>query len=143
MTRRTATLLWAALAVVPLVFLAVASGIARHAVARGLTRPVFWLALGASALNVVLSRALPCRLGPARALDRDAVAFTRHLVSLALCEAAAMAPLVGYMLTGDVGLLVVVALDVIALVSLFPSDARWEALRPESHGAPAPRTMVR
>jgi hypothetical protein len=135
MTRKTATVAWAALLVIPLAFMAVASTVAGRFVAPRLVEPVFWLALAASALNVVLSRALPPRLGPERACDRDAVAFTRVLVGIALCEAAAMAPIVAYMISRDRRLLGVLALDLLALVLLRPSDAQWARLSP----APAAR----
>jgi len=60
------------------------------------------------------------------------VAFTRVLVSFALCEAAALAPLVAFMVTRDLRLLALVAVDVLALVLLFPTPARWERLEPGS-----------
>jgi hypothetical protein len=81
---------------------------------------------------------LPPRLGPARAHDRDAVAFTRAVVALALCEAAALAPVVAYIITRDPRLLAVLAADVGALVAFYPSALRWGALRPpgDSDGLP-------
>jgi hypothetical protein len=139
MTRRTARLIWAALLATPFLFLAVATAVSREAYAPGLTQPLFWLAVAASALNVALSRVLPPRLGPDRADDRDAVAFTRFLVGLALCDAAAMAPLVAYMITRDARLLAVVALDVVALLLLYPSDPRWQRLLPEPGAAASGR----
>jgi hypothetical protein len=136
MTRRTARLVWAAMLLVPFAFLAVAARVARDHAAPGLAEPLFWLAILASAGNLVLARLLPPRLGPDRARDRDAVAFQRVLVSLALCEAAALAPVVAYMLASDARLLGVLAADALALLAFFPSDRRWEALRPAAHGEP-------
>lgn len=133
MTRRTATLIWAALLATPFLFGAVAWVFARAPRSEAIVEPVFWLAVAASALNLALSRVLPPRLGPAAAEDRDAVAFTRLLVAFALCDAAALAPLVAFMVTRDVRLLGLVAVDVFALVLLFPSDARWERLLPAAH----------
>jgi hypothetical protein len=142
MTRRTATFIWTALLFVPLAFMAVAFTVPQAQAPR-LTVPAFWLAVGASALNVVLSRVLPPQLGPARASDRDAVAFTRMIVALALSEAAAIAPLVAYMVTRDPRLLGVLALDLLALVVLFPSEGRWASLLPEPNGAPQGPGTVR
>ena len=131
MTRRTATLVWAGMLVVPFAFMAVAFRAAQYGVGGGLREPLFWLAVLASAGNLVLSRLLPPRLGPPRANDRDAVAFARVVVSLALAEAAALAPLVAFMLTRDARLLGLLALDVLALVVLFPSEGRWHELLPD------------
>jgi hypothetical protein len=129
-TRRTVTLVWAALLATPFLFAAVAFVHARPPRSPGLVGPVFWLAVAASALNVALSRFLPARLGPRAANDGDAVAFARLLVAFALCEAAAMAPLVAFMVTRDPRLLAVVAVDVLALALLYPTDRRWEQARP-------------
>jgi hypothetical protein len=142
-TRRAAAFVWAALLVVPFAFLAVASGAASRAPVPELREPIFWTAVAASALNVALAWRLPPRLGPERASDVDAVAFTRVLVSLALGEAAAMAPLVAYMLTPDAWLLAVAAADLLALVLLYPSDRRWAALRPVPDVAGMPAAEVR
>jgi drug/metabolite transporter (DMT)-like permease len=136
MTRRTATLLWAAMLVVPFAFLGVAFTIGGDHEARDLAGPLLGGAAGVSALNVVLAWVLPPRLGPSRAHDRDAVAFTRVLVSLALGEAAALAPVVAFMITRDPRLLAVLAADVAALLALYPTDGRWDALRPEGEGVP-------
>jgi hypothetical protein len=142
MNRRTATLVWAAMLVVPFAFMGVALGAARHRAPPELEDPLLWSALAVSALNVVLARVLPPRLGPARAHDREAVAFTRVVVALALSEAAALAPLVAYILSRDPRLLAVLAADVLAHAALFPSVRRWEALLPAPDGA-APRREVR
>ena len=49
---------------------------------------------------------------------------------------AALAPLVAFMLTRDARLLGLLALDVLALVVLFPSAGRWHELLPDPDGAP-------
>ncbi len=132
MNRRTATLVWAALLFVPLAFMAVAFTVPLP-VPR-MVNPALWLAMGASALNIVLSRVLPPLLGPARAGNREAVAFTRMVVALALNEAAAMAPLVAYMVARDPRLLGVLAVDLLALFVLFPSEGRWAGFMPPAGG---------
>jgi hypothetical protein len=139
MTVRTARIIWVALLATPLLFLGVAAAVSQEASAPWLAGPLLWIAAAASAVNVALSRILPPRLGPARADDREAVAFTRVLVGFALCDAAALAPLVAYMITRDPRLLAVLAADVVALLLLYPSDPRWQRLLPEPAGAPAPR----
>ena len=140
MTRRTSIFLWAAMLVVPFAFLGVAFTLSGEHAPPGLAGPLLGLAALASAGNVVLAWVLPPRLGPSRAHGRDAIAFTRVLVSLALCEAAALAPVVAFMVTHDPRLLAVLAADVAALVALYPSDRRWDALRPpaDAEGGPGP-----
>ncbi len=134
MTRRTAVFTWAALLVVPLAFLAVALGIAGVPSAPSLAGPVLALAAAASIANVVLAWTLPPRLGPRAAHEREAVGFARALVSLALGEAAALAPAVAHIVTHDARLLALFTADVVALAGLYPSRRRWAALLP--HGAP-------
>ena len=136
-TRRTAVSLWAALLVVPFAFLGVALTVARDHAAPELAAPLLALAVGASVVNVALAWFLPPRLGPARAHDREAVAFTRVLVSLALCEAAALAPIIAVMVVPEPRLLAVLAADVAALLAFYPSARRWEALRTPSDAASA------
>ena len=134
MTRRIATLLWAALLVVPLAFLGVAMTLERHTPSTEHRALLLWVAVVASAFNVALSRVLPPRLEAARGGGREAVTLTRFLVGWALCEAAALFPLVAYLVTHDPRLVVVLALDVIALVFLYPSDRRWNRLAAAGSG---------
>ncbi|HVH04414.1 MAG TPA: hypothetical protein VNE71_00265 [Myxococcota bacterium] len=134
MTRRIATLLWAALLVVPLAFLGVALTLHRGAPSTEHRTLFLWLAVAASAFNVALSRVLPPRLDSARGSGREAATLTRFLVGWSLCEAAALFPLVAYLVTRDVRLVVVLALDVIALVFLYPSDRRWNRLAAAGSG---------
>jgi hypothetical protein len=141
MTRQAARLIWGALVVTPFLFAAVTFALQRAPRAPQLATPAFWLAALASAVNVTLSRVLPPRLGPRAANHRDAVAFTRHLVGFALCDAAALAPLVAFIVTRDARLLGLVAVDVLALILLYPSESRWQRLLPEAApaGGPGPR----
>jgi hypothetical protein len=138
MTRRTALFVWASMLLVPFAFAGVAFRGARAVVVPELVEPLFWGALLVAAGNVALARALPPRLHPPRAHGAEAMAFTRVLTSLALCEAGAIAPLVAYMLTNDARLLGVVAASVLALVLLFPTDRRWAALLPRRQPALTP-----
>ncbi len=134
-TRRTAVLLWAAMLVVPFAFLADARTLAPTHAAPALAPALVALAAGASVLNVVLAWWLPPRLGPARAHDREAVAFTRALVAIALCEAAALAPVVAAIVAPEPRLLAVLAADVAALLGFYPSARRWDALLPPDDAA--------
>jgi hypothetical protein len=129
-TRRTAVLLWAAMVAVPFAFLPVALTVPRGHAAPALAPALLALAAAVSVVNVGLAWWLPPRLGPARAHDPDAVAFTRALVAMALCEAAALAPVVAAMVAPEPRLLAVLAADVAALLGFFPSAGRWAALRP-------------
>jgi hypothetical protein len=138
MTRQAAKLIWAALVATPFLFGAVTFAVAKAPRAPQLAAPAFWLAALASAVNVALSRLLPPRLGPRAATHRDAVACTRLLVGFALCDAAALAPLVAFIVTRDVRLLGLVALDVLALILLYPTESRWRRLLPEAVTAGGP-----
>ncbi len=135
MGRRAALVVWAAMLVTPLAFMAVAATQRWGLDTRDVAGLLFWLAVGASAFNIALSRFLPPRLGPFRA-GSEATAFTRLLVGWALCEAAALFPLVVWIVSGDPRLLGVCLVNLIALLTLYPSDARWEDLTPpETTGA--------
>ncbi len=134
MSRRTAVFVWAALLVVPFAFLGVALTVADVHADPALAGPILALAAAASEANVALAWTLPRLLGPDRAQERDAVAFARALVALALGEAAAITPVVAYVLARDGRLLAVLAASVAALAALYPSGRRWEALRPLGDG---------
>jgi hypothetical protein len=90
---------------------------------------VFWIAVGTSAAGIALSRALPARIGARQSGGRPhALAMTRFIVCWGLCGACALLPLVAYHLQPDGRLLGVFAVDVIALVLLFPSADHWAEL---------------
>jgi len=130
-TRRAAVWVWAALLVVPFAFAPVALRAAAADPVPEARAPLLWAAFAASAVNVALAWRLPPRLGPRRAIDRDAVAFARVVVSLALGAAGAIAPLVAYMLYPDRALLALLGADALAFLLLYPSARRWTGLRPE------------
>jgi hypothetical protein len=128
-TRRAATLAWGAMLVVPFFFMGLADAARWSGGRPAATAVLFWVTVALSTLNIVLSRVLPPRLGPFRA-GREATAFARLLVAWLLCEAAALFPLVAWIVTGDPRLIGVFAVDLLALVLLYPSDQRWESLSP-------------
>jgi hypothetical protein len=121
--------LWAAMLVVPFAFLAMSRAVASVPSSPELTGLFFWIAVGASAFAVILSRVLPLRLGVARA-GPEATILSRLAVAWALCEAAILFPVLARLLTGDPRLLGVFAVDMIALVLLYPSDAYIQSLAP-------------
>jgi hypothetical protein len=128
---------WTALLVLAVAFVAVAFATRERGTANAsATSLLFWVAIAGSVFVVALSRWLPSRLGTA-STSRDAVTFTRLLVAWALCEAAALLPLVAFIITGDARLLGVFAVDLVALVLLYPSDPCWESLAPEAARARA------
>jgi hypothetical protein len=121
--------LWAAMLVVPLAFMAMSRAVASGPSTPELTGLFFWIAVGASAFAIALSRVLPPRLGVSRA-GPEATILSRLVVAWALCEAAILFPLVAHLLTGDLRLLGVFAVDMIALVLLYPSDLYIQSLAP-------------
>jgi hypothetical protein len=132
--RRVAALVWGSTLVVPFFFLALADTARWRGECPASPALVFWISVGVSALAIVLSRALPPRLPAARA-GREAAAFTRLLAGWALCEAAALFPLVAWIVSGDPRLIGVFGAALLALVLLFPSDQRWECLAPPGPSA--------
>ena len=129
MTRAVALLVWSSTLVVPLFFGLVAEAVrgnVPHLPADGL---LFWASLATSATCIALSRMLPRRV-PAVPAGREATAFTRLVVGWALCEGAALFPLVAWIVTDDRRLLVICAVDLLALALLYPSGPRWELLLP-------------
>jgi drug/metabolite transporter (DMT)-like permease len=142
--RRVARVVWTSLVFLPVAFLAVAFAVRPGgSESPALTALLFWIAITGSAFDIALSRLLPPGLGSA-STSADTVTFTRLLVAWALCEAAALFPLVAFIVTRDPRLLGVFAVDLLALVLLYPSDLRWESLAPATPWVgPQPRRMVR
>ena len=133
-TRQAAALTWAAMLVLPFFFLALADATRWRQGGRDVTGLLFWATVGVSAACIALSRVLPQRLGPFRA-GREATAFARLAVAWLLCEAAALFPLVAWIVSGDPRLIGVFGVDLLALLLLAPSDLRWASMLPD--GAPA------
>jgi len=144
--RRVAAVVWASMLLVPFAFLALTSALPMPASERpeAMRDLLFWLVAGTSVLAILLSRALPRRIGPRPdAGGRDLVAFTRLVVAWSMCEAAALFPLVARMLTHDERLLAFFALDVVALATLFPGEDRWAALATPAGGGEGPERRAR
>jgi hypothetical protein len=135
MNRKAAELVWFSTLVVPFFFGAVAESIrpgGGHLPHNGL---FFWLSVVVSAACITLAHLLPAQIRPVPA-GREATAFIRLVSGWALCEGAAFLPLVAWLVTDDPRLLGVCAVDLLALVLLYPSGPRWASLLP---GEPAPR----
>jgi hypothetical protein len=129
MNRKVGLLVWSSTLIVPLFFGAVAEAVrgnAPHLLANGV---LFWVTLVTSAACITLSQVLP-RSVPAVPAGREATAFTRLVVGWALCEGAALFPLAAWIVTEDPRLLGVCAVDLLALVLLFPSVHLWERMLP-------------
>jgi hypothetical protein len=134
MNRKLAELVWLSTLVIPVFFGGMAEAVrwgSGHLPESGL---FFWLSVLVSAACIALAHALPARLRPLPA-GREATAFIRLVCGWALCEGAAFLPLLAWILTDDPRLLGVCAVDLLALVTLYPSEARWASLLP---GEPAP-----
>jgi hypothetical protein len=132
-SRRAATAIWAAMLVVPICFMAVASTARWGAAEPGTAALLFWVSVVVSVFTLTLAVRLPPRLGPFRA-GPAATAFARLVVGWSLCEAAAFFPLIAWIVSGDARLVGESALDLCALGLLFPSDRRWASLLPPSEG---------
>jgi len=143
--RRVAVLVWAALVLLLALFLVLVLALPAPRVTAAPRDVFFWLAIATSALGVALSRVLPRRIaaGESAAGSRPALAFTRFVLGWALCDGVAIFPLVAYLLEQDGRLLGVFAVDVIALVTYFPSEDRWAELAAQGGDAGQPTRMVR
>jgi hypothetical protein len=130
MKRTAARLVWGSTLVIPVSFAAVASSFRWEGGQPESRSGFFWISVLVSALCVALARVLPPRIRQVPA-GREATAFIRLVVAWALCEGAALLPLVAWMLTDDPRLLAVCAVDLLALVMLYPSAARWASLVPD------------
>ncbi len=141
--RRVALLLWAAMVGFLVAFLAMELAldlpVASADAPRGL---LLALAIATSALGIVLSRLLPPRIPARQAGGRPAaLALLRMVIGWALCEGAALFALAAHLLTQDTRLLGVFAVDLLALLTLFPGQEAWTRLSVEK--APLPGRMVR
>jgi hypothetical protein len=129
MNRTVARLIWASTLVVPIAFEAVASSFRWGTVPSESSDLFFWISVLTSAFCIALSRVLPQRIGQVPA-GREATALIRLVSGWALCEGAAFFPLVAWIITDDPRLLGVCAVDLLALVLLYPSENRWTSLLP-------------
>ncbi len=129
-TRHAALVVWAAMLALPVAFLGMSETVARaHPAHRAPGSLLFWVAVAASALGIVLSRVLPRRITPGgEGASPGVVAFTRMAVSWALVEAVALFPPVARLLAPDPRQLGVFAVDLVALATLFPGESRWASL---------------
>jgi hypothetical protein len=127
--RRAARVVFVALLVVPLAFLGMAWTLPPGGAGPDLRALLFWVAIAASALAVALARLLPPRVAPARG-EPGTTALVRLLLGWSLCEAAVLFPVVAFVETRDARLLGVFAVDLLALLLLAPTRARWRSALP-------------
>lgn len=127
--RNVAWAVWASMVATPVLFLGVV---------RSLEEPIhfeheptellFALSVAACAVGLTLARVLPPRIPVRQAGGRSPVtALTRLVAAWAICEAVALFPLVGYLLTRDARLVAPAAACVLALLLWYPSRARWKS----------------
>jgi hypothetical protein len=141
--RKVAIVIWAAHLGLLALFLALVLALPPPARVHVPPELVLALAAATSALGIALSRLLPQRIAPRQAGGgHEAVAMTRLIVGWALCEGVAMFPLVTFLLARDARLLALLAVDVVALLTLYPSAERWAAHGAGAAAAPTTR-MVR
>jgi hypothetical protein len=137
--RRVAVAVWAGQLVLLGLFVALVTALPPPLAIAAPRELVLWVAIATSAGGIALSRALPARIGARQSGGRPhALAMTRFIVSWGLCGAVALLPLVAYLVQPDGRLLGVFAVDVIALVLLFPSADHWAELAqlPEARRPP-------
>lgn len=136
--RKLAVFVWVVLVALLLLFLGMVLAVEEKGAASASRTLLFWVAVASSALGIALSRVLPWRIPSHQAGGAPpANAFVRFLAAWAPCEAAAIYPLVVHLLARDSRLLVVFAVDVLALLTLYPSPNAWARFSAE--GAPGPR----
>jgi len=124
--RRIGTAVWGAMVGMLLLFLAVVLAVEQAPRPEAPRELLFWLAAATSALGIALSRLLPQRIPARQAGGRPAAnAMTRLIIGWALCQGVAIFPLVAHMLVRDQRLLLVFAVDVAALLLLYPSADLW------------------
>jgi hypothetical protein len=142
--REVAVLIWAAHLALLAIFLGVVLALPPRHDASISPELLLALALATSVLGIACSRLLPPRIGTRQAGGRrEVVALTRLIIAWSLCEGVAIFPLVAFLLVRDARLLAVLAVDVVALLSLFPSVERWAALSVGTVTPPPPTRMVR
>lgn len=128
-SRRTATVVWAGMLVGALLLaLATAAAPRPEAPSEAEKDLLLWMTAGLVGVGVVLSRAVP-RLASSRGAGGGA--FGRLVVAWAIGEGAAIFPLVTRVVTGDPRLLLLFAVALASLATLYPTEDRWAA-----HGAP-------
>jgi hypothetical protein len=145
-SRRVAVAIWGAVLASPVVLAGVAVGLSRPPEMPELRGLFLWMAAAVAGLGLLLSRALPPRIGAGAGAPSGTVALSRMVVAWAILEGAALFPSVAYLITGDPWLLLVVGLLLAALAAAFPGEARWVRAggEPSAAGGPGgPNRMVR
>jgi len=142
--RRVALLLWTAMVGFLLAFLAMELALDLPAASADAPRGLLLgLGIASSALGIVLSRLLPPRIPARQAGGRPAaLALLRMVIGWALCEGAALFAMAAHLLTQDSRLLLVLAVDLLALLALYPGEEAWSRLSVEKRRR-EPGRMVR
>jgi len=137
--RGVGILVWAAMVAFLLLFLAVVKAVEPPADDPEASRQLlFGLALATSAAGIAFSWLVPPRIHARHTGGRPgANAFVRSLVGWGACEAAALYPLVAHVLVHDHRLLGVFAVDLVALLALYPTRNAWAQLAADRVGGRA------
>ncbi len=137
--RGVGIVVWAAMVATLLLFLAVVLAVEPPGDdPRAPRQLLFGLALATSAAGIALSRLVPPRIATRHTGGRPgANAFVRSLMGWAACEAVALYPLVAHVLVHDHRLLGVFAVDVVALLALYPGRNAWAQLAADRAGGRA------
>jgi hypothetical protein len=140
--RDVAWFIWASMVAMPILFLGVVLALKEpsHEVHAVPSEVLGLLGIATSGLGILLSRVLPKRI-PTRQVGGRAhlTALTRLVISWSLCEAVAIFPLVAFLVTHDVRLLLIFGVDVLVLLLSYPSRARWDDYLPRE---PVPPRVV-
>jgi hypothetical protein len=100
--------------------------------------------LGESVMAFVVPGVMRRRQSGSPPAAVEAAVGSQFIVGAALGASAAFVASVAHFITGEPAALWLLVLPAVVLLRWFPSDARWEARRPEpAPGAPAPHRMVR
>lgn len=87
-----------------------------------------WVILGMAVVCFVASTVLPPRIEPTPGATAGTLAVGRSVAATALNGSVALFAPLGWMVTGKVIALVALALSLVGLVMVMPSQRRWDAL---------------
>jgi hypothetical protein len=144
--RTVALFVWGSMLVTLLLFLAVVATLAAPTSHPFTVSPdlLLGVVIATSALGILLAYLLPARISPRLGGVRGEVtALTRLIVGWSICEAVAISPLIGFVMTRDSRLLPVFFADAAALVAYCPTRSRWERLSRSTVASEPRRRMVR
>lgn len=127
-TRRTAVIIWCAIAAALITFGVVAAVMGPDLWPHNQQVTfIAWLAAAMAAFMVMASRLAP-RWMKTQTGTPDSAALTRIIITAALCEGGGLFGCVAWMLTGNAWAVVAMAIALAGLLMAFPTEARWREL---------------